>query len=253
MPLISRRRFIQSSSLAALAAGLSPIRAYGDDRFKNLVPQGRKVRLACIGGGGKGVSDIAACSDAGADIVAICDVDFRECLESFGRFPQAARYSDYRQMLNEMGDSIDAVTVTVPDHSHFPAALSAVEMGKHVYVQKPLCHTIAEVRALKAAVEKAGVVSQMGNQGHCNEGTRLTKEWIEDGAIGDVREVHSWTNRPIWPQGMNPASGDPLLRPTLDWNLWLGVAPDSATRSCLSTGAAIGIMAAEPWETWAAT
>ena len=225
MNLLNRRQFLKTTSLAAAAAGLAPLGALADDRFTNLVPKSRRVRLACVGGGGKAVSDIALLSAAGAEIVAICDVDFREALESFGRFPQAARYTDYRQMLNEMGDKIDAVSVTTPDHTHFPAALMAVEMGKHVYVQKPLCHTVSEVRALKAAAAKARVVTQMGNQGHCNEGTRLLKEWIEAGAIGEVREVHSWTDRPIWPQGMPPAPEQPLDRATLDWNLWLGVAP----------------------------
>lgn len=223
MTQISRRRFIQATSLAALAASCPVLRAAESDRYKNLVTSGRRLRIACVGAGGKAFSDIMACS--GEEIVAICDVDFANGLEIFGLFPGAARYRDYRQMLNERGDDIDAVIVTTPDHTHFPAALMAVEMGKHVYVQKPLCHTISEVRALKAAVAKAGVVSQMGNQGHSNEGTRLLKEWVEAGVIGDVREVHTWTNRPIWPQGMTPPADDPVVPPTMDWNLWLGVAP----------------------------
>jgi hypothetical protein len=126
---MNRRGFLQTTSPATVAAGLAPLRAFGDDRYRNLVPAGRRVRIACIGGGGKAVSDIAACAAADADIVAICDVDFKEALDSFGRFPRAARYRDYRQMLNELGDSIDAVSVTTPDHTHFPAARGPGQVG----------------------------------------------------------------------------------------------------------------------------
>ena len=224
----TRRRFIQTASLAALAAGLLP-RSFATEaapatpRFKNLVTDGRKLRVACIGIGGKGYSDTMACLDE--EIVALCDVDFVNGFKSFTELPRAARYRDYRQMLTEMGDQIDAVTVSTPDHTHFPAALMAIELGKHVYVQKPLTHTIEEARMLKAAAAKHGVVTQMGNQGHANEGTRLTKEWIDAGVIGTVREVHFWTNRPIWPQGV-PIPDAEAMRETLDWNLWQGVAPE---------------------------
>jgi predicted dehydrogenase len=217
----TRRRFLQTASLAA-AASLAP-RAFAAP-FRNLVTGGRKLRVACIGLGGKGQSDSLAC--ASEDIVALCDVDFERGRELFYRYPQAARYRDYRQMLAEMGDRIDAVTISTPDHTHFSATLMAIELGKHVYVQKPLTHTIGEARILKAAAAKARVVTQMGNQGHANEGTRLTKEWIEAGVIGTVREVHAWTNRPIWPQGVPLPEPAPVPK-TLDWNLWLGVAPEN--------------------------
>jgi predicted dehydrogenase len=220
---ITRRRFLHTASLAAFAASCPRLWASDADRYRNLVSPQRRLRIACVGAGGKAFQDITGWSSE--DIVAICDVDFDRGLEMFGRFPNAARYRDYRQMLNEQAGAIDAVTVTTPDHTHFPAALMAVEMGKHVYVQKPLCHTVSEVQALKAAVAKAGVVSQMGNQGHCNEGTRLLKEWLDAGVIGPVREVHTWTDRPIWPQAMPPPPDDPVVPPTMDWNLWLGVAP----------------------------
>jgi predicted dehydrogenase len=143
----------------------------------------------------------------------------------FYELPAAARYRDFRQMFEEMGDRIDAVTISTPDHMHFPAALMAIQLGKHVRVQKPLTHTIEEARILKAAALKAGVVTQMGNQGHSNEGTRLTKEWIDAGVIGTVREVHFWTQRPIWPQGVALPSAEAVPN-SLDWNLWLGVAPE---------------------------
>jgi predicted dehydrogenase len=129
-------------------------------------------------------------------------------------------------MLTEMEGQIDAVVVATPDHTHYPASLMALGLGKHVYVEKPLTHTIAEVRSLKQAAIRAGVVTQMGNQGHANEGTRLVKEWIDAGVIGPVREVHAWTNRPIWPQGIVLPAPAPEVPSTLDWNLWLGVAPE---------------------------
>ena len=232
---VSRRRFLQTASLAVLAAGLLP-RSFaqsaqpGPARFKNLATGGRKLRIACVGIGGKGYSDTMACLDE--DIVALCDVDFVNGHRAFAELPLAARYRDYRQMLTEMGDRIDAVTVSTPDHMHFPIALMAIEMGKHVYVQKPLTHTIAEARILKAAAAKHGVVTQMGNQGHANEGTRLTKEWIDAGVIGTVREIHFWTNRPIWPQGVPFPEAQPL-RDTVDWNLWQGVAQEHSYSSAV--------------------
>lgn len=224
---VTRRRFLKTASLAALAAGLLP-RGFAAEanaaptRFKNLVTSGRKLRVACVGIDGKGYSDTMAC--IGEEIVALCDVDFVRGHRAFSELPLVPRYRDYRQMLTEMGDRIDAVTVSTPDHMHFAVALMAIEMGKHVYVQKPLTHTIEEARILKAAAAKHGVVTQMGNQGHANEGTRLTKEWIDAGVIGTVREVHFWTNRPVWPQGVPVPAAQPVPV-TLDWNLWQGVAP----------------------------
>lgn len=222
--IVSRRHFIRTASLAALAAACTPAWAQisAPGRFKNLVSKDRKLRLACIGLGGKGHSDVM--NSSSEDIVALCDVDFERGKDIFNRFPGAARYRDYRQMLTEMGDQIDAVTISTPDHTHFPAALMAIEMGKHVYVQKPLTHTIGEARALKAAALKAGVVTQMGNQGHANDGTRLLKEWVDAGVIGAVREVHAWTNRPVWPQGVMLPEAE-AVPATMDWDLWLGCAP----------------------------
>lgn len=184
---------------------------------------GRKLNIAGIGCGGKGNADLG--SLAGENIVALCDVDFNRAQNNFNRFPDAKRFRDYREMLVEMDEQIDAVTVTTPDHMHFPIAMMAIEMGKHVYVQKPLSHTVAEARLLTEAARKHKVCAQMGNQGHSNEGTRLAKEWIESGAIGEVREVHLWTNRPIWPQNIPVPQQRMTPPPTLDWNRWLGIAP----------------------------
>jgi predicted dehydrogenase len=164
----------------------------------------------------------------GEKIVALCDVDDERAAETYQAYPDAKRYRDYRKMLEEMDSEIDAVTVSTPDHMHFAPALMAIRMGKHVLVEKPLTHTIWEARQLRLEAKKNGVVTQMGNQGHANEGTRLIKEWIEAGAIGPVREVQFWTNRPIWPQGLDRPDHSrfiPVVPQTLDWDLWLGVAP----------------------------
>jgi len=224
-PFITRRRFLEAASLAALAGLTSSAWAKFAPASpgRHLITPDRKLRLAAIGIGGRGTPDLLAC--ASEEIVALCDVDFDRGRAMFTEFPQAARYRDYRQMLDEMGDGIDAVIVATPDHTHFPAAMMAISRGKHVYVEKPLAHTIVEARQLKHAASKAGIVTQMGNHGHANEGTRLTKEWIDAGVIGPVREVHTWTNRPIWPQGLPMPAPEGAPPPSLDWNLWQGVAP----------------------------
>jgi len=169
-----------------------------------------------------------ACAALGEQIVAVCDVDAarvgRAGFNAFQVLLGAARYRDYRQMLTEMDDRIDAVVISTPDHTHFPVAMMALERGKHVYVQKPLTHTIGEARLLKAAAAKAGVVTQMGNQGHAFEGARLVKEWIDAGLIGMVREVLTWTDRPTWPaEAFLPVPH--AVPPTLDWNRWIGTGP----------------------------
>ncbi|MBL9206841.1 MAG: Gfo/Idh/MocA family oxidoreductase [Opitutaceae bacterium] len=224
---MNRRQFLHTASLASLAASLPALRAQtgaSAPRFRNLIPADRKLRIAGVGVGGKGSTDLINCLDE--DIVALCDVDFKQGSPSFLRFPHAARFRDYRQMFDEASDTFDAVTVSTTDHMHFPIAMMALERGKHVFVQKPLTHTLGEARALKAAAAKSGLVTQMGNQGQAGEGARLAKEWIEAGVIGQVREVHCWDQRPVWPQGIPlpaPAKETPS---SIDWNLWLGVAPE---------------------------
>ena len=199
--------------------------AKGEIRKGRLVKD-RKLNIACIGCGGKGQGDVHAVG--GENIVALCDVDAVRAGETFGRFPNVKKYKDFRQMLIEMDDQIDAVTVSTPDHTHFPAAMMAIEMGKHVFVQKPLTHTVWEARELALAARKHGVVTQMGNQGHAGEGTRLLREWIQAGVIGPVREVHAWINHP-GKGGRDFLSDRPKDTPPvpegLDWNRWLGVAP----------------------------
>jgi len=222
---MKRRDFLRNMTLGTLACSLpfSEQRVRAEGNRSLLVPAGRNMRIANVGVGGKGYSDMMSVKSE--DIVAICDVDFAMAQRAFQEFPLAARYRDFRQMLHEMGDQIDAVMVATPDHMHFPIALMAMEMGKHVYVQKPMAHTVSEALKLKEVAQRTGVITQMGNQGHTNEGTRLLKEWVEAGVIGPVREVHCWTNRPVWPQGRDwPAEVAPPA--TLDWNLWQGVAPE---------------------------
>ncbi|TVR50871.1 MAG: gfo/Idh/MocA family oxidoreductase [Puniceicoccaceae bacterium] len=225
---LTRRNFIRRSALAVAATAVIPWargNTTAETHYRHLV-RDRKVRIAVIGAGGRGHGNLHGV--AGEDIVALCDVDFRQARRAFQEFLHVPRYRDFRAMLDEMDEQIDAVVISTPDHMHYPPALMAIERGKHVYIEKPLTHTVGEARALKAAAAKAGIVSQMGNQGHANEGTRRVKEWIAAGAIGTVREVHSWSDRPIWPQGIElPRSSDHPPE-TLDWNLWLGVAPDRA-------------------------
>jgi hypothetical protein len=144
--------------------------------------------------------------------------------EHLPMYEKANKYRDFRIML-EKEKNLDAITVSTPDHTHAPIAMMAIKLGKHTFVQKPLTHTIKEARMLKMAANEAKVVTQMGNQGHAGEGARLINEWIWDGAIGDVREAHVWTNRPIWPQGIDAPEEIPSVPSTLDWNLWLGPAP----------------------------
>lgn len=224
---IDRRQFLKSAALGAAALSLTDVAALAAPLAskKRFCDPAKKMNIAGIGCGGKGASDIGEMAKT-ENIVALCDVDYSKGMDTFKKYPGVPIYKDFRQMLREMGDKIDGVTVSTPDHMHFPAAMMAMEMGKHVYVQKPLTHTVGEARLLTETAAKYGVVTQMGNQGHSNEGTRLLKEWVQGGAIGKVREVHIWTNRPIWPQGIQrPLTVDPIPE-TLDWNLWLGVAPD---------------------------
>jgi predicted dehydrogenase len=182
-----------------------------------------KLNIACVGVGGMGKTNLKACETE--NIVALCDVDYALSEPVFAKYPDAKRYQDYRAMLDERTD-IDAVIVATPDHTHAVIALAAMAKKKHVYVQKPLTHSVHETRLLTEAARKHGVVTQMGNQGHSGEGCRLLCEWVWDGAIGKIHEAHAWTNRPVWPSGIEverPADA-PEIPPQLDWDLWLGPA-----------------------------
>ncbi len=160
-----------------------------------------------------------------ANIYALCDVDQEYAGETIKSYPKAKIYQDYRKMLDEEKE-IDAVVIATPDHTHAVIAMYAMERSKHVFCQKPLTRTIFEARALAEAAKKYNLVTQMGNQGHASEEARLIKEWIMDGAIGQVHEVKVWTNRPIWPQGDLARPAETPVPANLDWNLWLGPAPE---------------------------
>jgi predicted dehydrogenase len=191
------------------------------------VPPSERLNVAGIGAGGMGGGDIGVVSGLGANIVALCDVDDERAAGSYAKFPNARRYKDFRAMLDKEASHIDAVTVGTPDHVHAVAAMAAIRAGKHVYCQKPLTHTLHECRALTQAARAAGVVTSMGNQGHATEGARLTNEWIQARVIGEVREVHVWSDRAgrLWKQGIGRPADTPRAPSTLDWDLWLGPAP----------------------------
>jgi predicted dehydrogenase len=222
MSTTSRRHFFFGS----LLAGAVPLGGFGSvPSLKSLgfKSPNEKLNIASIGAGGKARSDIQACGET-ENIVALCDVDDKRAEEIYKKYPSAPKYRDYRAMLDKESANIDAVIVTIPDHMHTAAALAAMQLGKHVYVQKPLAHTVWECRQLEAAASKYKVATQMGNQGYSNEGTRQCAEMIWNGEIGNVTEVHAWTNRPAWPQGISENPAPAPVPGTLDWDLWLGVA-----------------------------
>jgi hypothetical protein len=157
-------------------------------------------------------------------VVAVCDVDWKNAEQTFYKLPDAKKYKDYRKMLEEMPE-IDAVTISTPDHTHAPAAYMAMKLGKHVRVQKPLTHTIAEARLLNLTAVECGVTTQMGNQGNASDGVRELCEMIWSGVIGDIKEAHCWTNRPIWPQGIEKPLPSKPVPETMAWDLWIGAAP----------------------------
>lgn len=216
---ITRRVFIMGTTASVLAGCASDTRRI----VAKTTSPNEKLNVAAIGSGGKGGSDIGNC--ASENIVALCDVDWARAAETFEKFPNAKRYRDFRDMLTTE-KSIDAVTVSTPDHTHAVAAAMAMRMGKHVYVQKPLTHTLHEARVLRQIAKETGVATQMGNQGHSGHGVRGLAEMLWSGAIGQVREVHIWTNRPVWPQGIGRPAGSDPVPDTLSWDLWLGPMPE---------------------------
>ncbi|HEX7450527.1 MAG TPA: Gfo/Idh/MocA family oxidoreductase [Pirellulales bacterium] len=214
----NRRQFLAGA--AALGAfTIVPRHVLGGARFK---APSDKLNIAGIGVAGMGAADLREME--GEQIVALCDVDAKHAAGSFARYPQARRYQDFRELLASEKD-LDAVVVATPDHVHAVAAMAAIKAGKHVYCEKPLSHTVYEARKLTEAARAAGVATQMGNQGHASESIRRLCEWIWDGAIGDVHEVHAWTPHPVWPQGIERPKEMPAVPDTLAWDLWLGPAP----------------------------
>ena len=214
----SRRHLLHCGGLTAtgwLALGPRGLRAAANDR----------LRLAGIGVAGMGGSDLASLSSHGSvEVVGLCDVDAGNLAAAGEKHPGAKRFADFRQMFEAIGDGIDAVHVSTPDHTHAPAAMTALNLGKHVYCQKPLTHDVYEARQLRLVAAKAGVVTQMGTQIHSTTPYRTAVNLIQAGTIGPVREVHSWSNKTWGYDGPAPATGD--VPANLDWNLWLGTAAD---------------------------
>ena len=217
---ISRREFVGRAASSTFALSFIPKTVWGANE---------RINVACIGVGGKGASDVSGAAGAGGTIVALCDVDanrrVRKGKDVTEAYPDAKFYHDFRKMLEEDAKNIDAVTVSTPDHVHCHAAVMAMRMGKHVYCQKPLTHSIWEARLMAATAKEFGVATQMGNQAHAGEPIRRAVEWVRAGLIGKVSEVHAWTNRPIWPQGLAERPPAQPVPETLDWDLWLGPAP----------------------------
>lgn len=218
-----RRDFIKTAT-AASAFMIVPRSVLGGPAY---VAPSDKINIAAVGVGGKGETDIRMV--AHENIYALCDIDDERMAgtltEEFAApfRDKAKKYRDYREMLDNEPE-IDAVLVSTPDHMHAPIAAHAMELGKHLYVQKPLCHTVAEARFLADRARATNVVTQMGNQGHAEEGARQINEWVASGVLGNITEVHCWTNRPVWPQGIPRPEGSMPIPGTVDWDLWLGAA-----------------------------
>ncbi len=220
----TRRQFLRRTTLAVGAATLS------FPYVGRVLGANERVNVACIGVGGKGDSDTNDAAGCGGNIVALCDVD-RDTLAGKVRhfeskFPEVKQYRDYRKMLDDMGNSIDAVTVSTPDHNHGPAAIRAMKMKKHCFCQKPLVQTVFEARTVRSLAKENNLATQMGNQGSAEPGLRRAVEVIQAGVIGNPLECHVWTNRPIWPQGLDRPAGQDPVPAKLDWDLWLGPAQE---------------------------
>ena len=221
----TRRDFLKSASVLSAGAFFIP-------NLMSCSPSNR-LNIAVIGVGGQGMANWSKLINQkdpkwNENIVALCDVDDKRAAEAFRVMPNAKRFKDYRVMFDQMHKEIDAVMVCTPDHSHFPAAMAAMQLGKHVIVEKPLAHNIWQLRTLQKAAKHYGVITQMANQGHATNGIRLVKEWYEAGLLGNVTEVIAWFDGPDF--GPNkyfnkPESFPPAEQPIpdyLDWNLWVG-------------------------------
>ncbi len=234
----SRRSFLGSSAALGTAfwVGGQPLAKASSSALQSL-------SAASIGVGGKGDSDSSHIAEHDVRIVGLCDVDKNTLEKKSKEFKDAERYSDFREMLDKLGDKVDIVTVSTPDHTHAVAAIKAMKMKKHVYCQKPLTWSIREARMMRETAAEMGVVTQMGNQGTSENGLREAVEVIRSGAIGDVTEVHVWTNRPIWPQGVGRPLGEDKIPDSLNWDAWIGPAPMRPYKE--------GVYHAFNWRGWA--
>lgn len=218
-PKNDRRDFLKKSATAL--AGITIVPSNVMAGFGYTAPSD-KLNIAGIGVGGMGRSNLRNMNSQ--NIVALADVDWKYAARCFKDYPNAKRYKDYRKMLAEMDKDIDAVMISTPDHTHYVTAADSMRAGKHVYVQKPLTHSVYESRKLREIAKETGVATQMGNQGNSSDDMRKVCEWIWNGEIGEVTKVDAWTDRPIWPQGLEMPMETPSLPPTLDWNLFIGPA-----------------------------
>jgi hypothetical protein len=239
MMQFKRRDFLRGGAVAATSLALGGCGAFGTKGYPSVTrvapkfrKPGEKLNIGVIGVGGKGWSDWNPMLDNGENIVALCDVDrgmvdkaLAEIEKKGGKASQVKCYSDYRKMLDEC-KNLDAVTVSTPDHTHAAAAIRAMKLGCHAYVQKPLVRTIWEAHYFEKVATANGVVTQMGNQGSAGDGFRRNVEILQAGVLGNVTEVHVWTNRPVWPQGLARPDGSDPIPDTLDWQSWLGTAPE---------------------------
>ena len=229
----NRRDFIKYTAATGMGFWVAAQKTWADEA--NSKSPNERVNIACIGCGGKGDSDSEQAAEVG-NVVAICDTSDSTLNHKFNHknkdgsmpFKKAKKFNDFRKMFDQMGKDFDAVTVSIPDHNHAVAAMMGIKNKKAVYCQKPLAHYVAEARALRLAAEENKVATQMGNQGTAENGLREAVEVVQAGGIGGVKEVHIWTNRPIWPQAPlvtdMPMREDPVPA-ELHWNEWIGPAP----------------------------
>ena len=219
----SRRTFLKQSAAATAGILIVPRFVLGG---KGYTAPSDQLVVACVGVGGQGEVDVNGLAKTGkVRIGHLCDVDDRRAAASRKAFPQATYYKDWRRLLDKEAKNFDAISVTTPDHNHAAVTLAAMQLGKHVYVQKPLTHDLYEARTLTEAARRYKVVTQMGNQGASDDGVRQLREWYDAGVIGEVHTVYCWTDRPVWPQGIAWPPAAASVPPGLDWDLWLGSAP----------------------------
>ncbi len=226
MNSLTRRNFIRSTSAVVAGTAIIP-------HLLSCSPS-KKLNIAIVGVGGRGEAQWSSCLDENGqavhNVVAMCDVDDQRAAKGFNTFPNACKFKDFRKMLDEMSNEIDAVMISTPDHTHFPAAVAAMQLGKHVYVEKPLAHNVWQLRTLKKAAHHYNVITQMGNQGHATDGIRRVKEWVDADVLGQVKEVIAWFDGPEFgpDKYFNKANNYPpqaqAIPEYLDWDLWLGPA-----------------------------
>ena len=222
MKSISRRNFLRTSATALAGFTIAPASIFGKSHGFVAAPSD-KLNIAAVGIGGMGNSNLRN-MESTENIVALCDVDWKYSKDVMARFPNAKKYWDYRKMFDEVGNSFDAVLCATADHTHAIITSDAMTLGKHVYTQKPMTHSVYETRLLTKLANKYKVATQMGNQGSSSEGTDLVCEWIWNGEIGEVTKVECATNRPIWPQGLNAPETVMRVPKTLNWDLFTGPA-----------------------------